>query len=82
MCQNLVCQSQNWPNLCIWRNMYLCQVSKVVKSFWLIVHPDKLICLLVLNLKIPITKVTGVSFGTSKNYMLQNLTMMPLSIRS
>ena len=42
-------------------------------------HPDKLICQLVLNLKMSITKVTGVSFGTPKDYMLQNLKMMPLT---
>ena len=45
-------------------------------------HPDKLICLLVLNLKMPITKVTGASFGTPEDHMLQNLTVMPLLIRS
>ena len=52
------------------------------KSFWLNVHPDKLICLLLLDLKMPITKVTGASFGTPKDYMLQNQTLMSLSIRS
>ena len=31
------------------------------------------------NLKMSITKITGVSFGTPKDYMLQNLKMMPLS---
>ena len=82
MYQNLVYQSQNWPSFCIWRDLYLCKLSKVIKSLWLNVHPDKLIYLLVLNLKMPITKVNGVSFGIPKDCMLQNLTMMPLSMIS
>ena len=41
-------------------------------------NPDKLICLLVLNLKMSITKVTGVSFGTPTDYMLPNLKIMAL----
>ena len=45
-------------------------------------HPGELICQLVLNLKIYIPKVTGVSFGTPKDYMLQNLKMITLTIRS
>ena len=45
-------------------------------------HPDELICQPVLNLKMYITKVTGVSLETPKDYMLQNLKMMPLTIRS
>ena len=53
-----------------------------VKPSWLNVHPTKLICQLVLNLKMPITKVAGASFGTPKDYNLQNFTMIPLSIRS
>ena len=48
-----------------------------VKPFW----PNVLICLLVLNLKMPITKVTVVLFGNLKDYMLQNLRIMPLSTR-
>ena len=52
-----------------------------VKPFWPNVQPHKLICLLVLNLKMPITKVTGVLFGNLKDYMLQNLRIMPLSTR-
>ena len=77
MGQKLVHQRQNWPSPWIWRYLYLCHLNKV---FWPNVHPHKLICLLVLNLKMFITKVTGVSFGTPKDYMLQNLKMMPLSI--
>ena len=58
----------------------ICTCDTWVKSFWVNMHPDKLICLLVLNLKMPVTKVTGVSFGTPKDYMLQNLKMITLSI--
>ena len=68
MSQKLLYQRQNWPSLCIWRDLYLCQLSEV---FWLNVHPDKLICLLVVNLKMPITKVNGASFRSPKDYMLQ-----------
>ena len=35
----------------------ICTCANWVKSFWLNVDPDKLICLLVLNLKMPITKL-------------------------
>ena len=35
-----------------------------------------------LDLQAPITKVTGVSFGTPNNYMLQNQKKIPLSIGS
>ena len=42
----------------------------------------QLIYLLVLNLKTSITKVTGVSLGTPKDYMLKNFKLIPLSIRS
>ena len=53
------------------------------KAFFLTnVHSDQLICLLVLNLKTSITKVTEVSFETPKDYMLQNLKMISLSVRS
>ena len=43
-------------------------------------HSDQLICLLVLNLKTSITKVTEVSFETPKDYMLQNLKMISSQI--
>ena len=58
----------------------ICTCATWVKSFWLNVLPDKLICLLVLNLKMFIIKLTRVSFGTPKGYMLQKC--VPLSIRS
>ena len=45
-------------------------------------HPDEPICQFVLNLKTSITKVTGVSFETLKDYMLQNINMTPLTIKS
>ena len=60
--------------------IYYC--STWVTPFWPNMYPDELICQLVLDLKISITKVTGVLFGTPEGYMLQNLKMMPLTIRS
>ena len=41
-----------------------------------------MICQFALNLKMSITAVTGVSFETLKDYMLQNLKMMPLTIKT
>ena len=68
MCQKLVYQRQNWPSPCIWRDLYLCHLSKVFIKV-LNVHPHKLICLFTIT-ELTITKVTGVSFGTSKDHML------------
>ena len=60
-------------------NIYYC--ATWLKPFWLNMHSDELICQFLLNLKMFITKVTGVSFGTV-DYMLQNLKMFPLTIKS
>ena len=79
MCQKLLYQHQNWSSPCIWRDMSLCHLNKVFLAKCV---PVKLICLLVLNLKMLITKVTEVLFGPPKEYMLQNLKMTPLSIKS
>ena len=68
MSPKLVYQRQYWPSPC---SGDICTYASLVKSFWANVHPDKLICMLVLNLKKSITKLTRVSFGTSKDYMLQ-----------
>ena len=57
----------------------MCQLSKL---FWPDVHPDELISPFVIYTKIYITKVSGVSFEIPKDYILQNLKMMPLTIRS
>ena len=57
--------------------IYYCVTS--VKPFWSNMHPDEQIVQLV---KISISNVTGVSFGTPKDYILQNLKMMSLTIRS
>ena len=62
-----------------WRDLYC---ATWVKNFLPNVRSDQLICLVVLNFKTTITKVTGVSFGTPKNYMPQNPKTIPLPIRS
>ena len=49
----LLYQCQNWSNTCIWRDLYLCYLSK--DFFWLN-------NLLMLNLKISIVKVSNCSF--------------------
>ena len=79
MFPKLVYQHQNWPSPCTWRDLYC---TTWVKPFLPNVHSDQLICLLVLNVKTSATKVTGVSFGTLRHYMLQNVKMMSVSIRS
>ena len=58
----------------------ICTFVFSVKPFWPNEHPDKLIYPLVLNLKMSSTYVTGFSFGTPKDYILQNLKKIPLSI--
>ena len=60
----------------------ICTCANLVRSFCVNVHSDKLICLLVLNLKMSITKLNRVLFGNPNNNMLRTLKMMPLSIRS
>ena len=45
----------------------ICTCDTWVKPFWSYVHPDDLICQLVLFLKMSITKITGVSFGTLRD---------------
>ena len=75
----LLYQHQNWPSPYIWRD--LC-CATWIKPFLPNLHSDQPICLLVLSLKMFITKVTRVSFGTPKDNMLQNLKMISLSIRS
>ena len=79
MYPKFVYQHQNWLNPFIWRDLYC---ATWVKPFWPNVQSDQLTCLLVLKLKTSITKITGVSFGTAKDYMLQNLKIMSLSSRS
>ena len=53
----------------------------VLSLFGLNIHLDKMIRLLLMNLKMPITKVTGVQ-KTNLELPLQILELMPLSIRS
>lgn len=59
-------------------------LSHLSKGFLSNAHSDKLIYvfLLLLNLKMSITKITRVSFGNTKNYMQENLKMTLLLIRS
>ena len=49
--------------------IYCC--ATLLKPFWPNMHPDKLICQFVLNLKMSVTKASGVSFETSNDYILQ-----------
>ena len=56
-------QCQNWPSPCIMRDLYLCHLSKV---FLAKCELHKLLSLHVLNLKMSIREVTGVSFGSQK----------------
>ena len=60
----------------------ICTCATWAKPLLSNAHLDKLISLLLLNLKMSITKVTGVSFEYTKNYIQENLKMMLLSIRS
>ena len=77
MYPKLVYQHQTRPGSCIWRDLY-CATS--VKPSLPNAHSDELMCLLMLNLKTLITKVIEVSFGTPRDYTLQNLQM--ISVRS
>ena len=63
MCPKFVYQHQNRPSPWVWRDLLLCHLSKtsLAKS-----DPDELICQFVLNVKMCNTKVTEVSFETSK----------------
>ena len=69
MYPKIICQHQNLSSSCIWRDLELCYLSN---AFLVKYAPDKLICLFVLNLKISITKVTGVSLGTPRLYAVKS----------
>ena len=60
----------------------MCTVKLQLKPLLPDVHSDQLICLLVANLKMSVTKVNEVSFGIPKDCMLQNLKIILLSIIS
>ena len=77
MCPKLVFQRQRWSNTWIWKYLYLCFLSKVLLAN---LHPNKLICLVVLNFGMSITKLSRVLFGTSTVYMLQKC--VSLSMKS
>ena len=75
MYTKLVCQDQNWPSS-FWRDLHLCHQSK---AFFTKCSPWSTDLSARAQL---LSKVVGVPFGFSKDYMLQNLKIIPLSIKS
>ena len=57
MCPKFVYQHQNWPSPDS-REIYYC--ANWIKPVWPNMHPNELICQLMLNLKMSITKGTAV----------------------
>ena len=82
MCPKFLYQHENRPCILAPKSGEIYYCATWVKPFWPNVHPDELICQFVRNLKMSVTKVTGVSLETLKDCMLQNLKMIPLTIRS